>query len=532
MSRARHVAAVALAAVTAGTVAPVAPAGARAELDRTFFRDGTHKLAVQADRAQNILVTAGRIRVIGSSGVVAGLTPGGHADDGFGAGGVSAAPTTGDPEGAIHPLLADPRPGDPRGLIVGQPDELYGLHVERLRGDGTIDAHWGTGSARPLFYGAGFVYPAVNLVRDPVHPGRVFTAAIVSHPYGYCLAPACTLDLLVTRLGADGRVDPTFGQGGVTRVPLAPLTGGLAAPVLAVTPDGALTVLMTAGYAYEGRGTVQVVRVDGSGDAATPVATLPPLGGSSIFADDGHGFFVANEYSSRGGVTHIQADGTIDPAFAGVPVRGLSGVSAVRTTADGIVVAGTLRRGTANLPRLLRLDAAGRPDPRFGPGGLLTVRFRHVRIAQVLSAITEDADGRLVLGGSVGDLMTDIREDYGPTTLGVMRVRTRPPDLDLLRTRVTVDRRGVAVLRVRCTGHVCPAARIDVRRGDRVLGVAGLAGILPGRRQAVVVHLGPRAHRLAVRRAAVDVRILPLKDPARPQETDPVLRAARLSVAR
>lgn len=530
MSRTRPAVAVLLTALVGAAAGPAAPAGARAELDRAFFRDGTHVLPALSDRGHAVLVSGGRIFATTDRGGVSAVTMSGRLDTAYGNGGFAGQYV--DPGALRGGLLAAPRPGDPRGVIAAAADGAVAMSLTRLTGAGRVDPGWGDATTHRLFYGGGFVYP-VGIVGDAAGTGRIFAAAakLGTNSCGGPVPPSCRNELLVARLDPAGQLDPTWGQAGVLHVPLQ--LGPAPAAAIGATADGGLTTILGGQSDYLGRAQpTTLVRVSPAG--AFTVLAGPAFGytyGVPI-ADGASGFWVAGSYTGPGGISHLFPDGTADPALSHVPVPGLSSVSTVHATRDGIVVVGNVRHGITNTPRLLRLTAAGRPDPTFGPRGLLSVRFRHVKISQILDAITEDADGRLVLAGAVGDLYTDIREDYAPTHLALARVRTRPPDLDLLSARVTVDRRGVAAVRVMCTTHVCPGARIDVRRADRTLGTAGLAALLPGRRRAVVVHLGPLGRRLARRRSTVDVRIVPLKEPARPQETDTVLRAARLSASR
>ncbi|MCW3014232.1 MAG: enzyme repeat protein [Solirubrobacterales bacterium] len=525
--------------LTIGVLLAVAPGSgqARAEVDRAFFLDGSHKLPFESDRAGAVLARAGRIFVLGDGDQIVAVTTGGHVDRGYGIrGGARAA--VNDTLGTPPTLLADPRPADPRGLIAAGAQGFTELVQVRLDGRGRLDPRWGSGGTQRLFNHDGYVHAAQNAIADPLHPGRVIVGATVAPPYCGPGAPGCATRLQIARLDARGQPDPAWGDGGVTRIDLPP--AGPAELALANGPDGSVTALLTASVGPFGtEHRVAVVRLTSAGQplpgapGAGPLHVLPTVSGDHVFTDAGAGFFVGNRFGPPTSLTHVLADGTADPDFTAVRVPRLSEVTAAHDTRDGVVVVGTVRHGTANLPRLVRLGRGGVPDPRFGPGGVLTLGFRQVRIAQILSTVTEDELGRLVLAGSVGDLWTDIREDLSATTLGLMRVRTRAPDLDLASRRVTVDGRGVARVRVRCGPRVtdgCTGARFDVRRARHVLGRAQVPALAAGRTRVIEVRVGHAGRRLAGRHAAVDVALtlMPRRLPVQSVPIESVLRSARL----
>jgi hypothetical protein len=517
-----------------------ATAQARAELDRSFSGDGAQRTAVSSDHARSVLVLGGRTFVLGSDGRIVQVSAAGNVVRSYGQQGTVTLPDVRELTTPLT-LLADPRAGDPRGIVAVGASGQSGLFTVRLDSHGRRDAGWGTAGISGVLDHDGYVFPAKNALTDPARPGTIVVGAVVmAQPYCVGVIVGCAPRLQLVRLRPDGRPDPSWGSGGSVSVPLP--SAGTPAVALANGPDGSVTALLTVVGPYRPGATgvaMASVRVDRGGavlpgDGGSSVHVLPPSASAVMFADAGRGVFLTG--ARDGLLSHVNADGTADRGFTDVrlPPR-LTPLSA-RTTPDGVVVTGTERPtkpGKRVTPLLVRYRSGGTLDRSFAPPkGLLRARFGNVRTAQELAALTEDGAGRLVLGGSVGDLYTDIREDLEVTTLGVMRIRIRAPDLDLASARLVVGRGGEASVRVRCRTGVpggCGIAIVAVRRSARVLGRTRVPRLRAGQSRTVRLRVGAVGRRLATRRATVDVALTPKVVASRPQETAPVLRAGRLA---
>jgi uncharacterized delta-60 repeat protein len=186
---------------------------------------------------------------------------------------------------------------------------------------------------------------------------------------------------VVLRYLPDGRLDPSFGDGGVTVVDVGDgYTNGLADVKLA--PDGKILAGGMAGRISDSRITVMRFTADGRLDpsfGAGGKASLDTGRQQSTFAialDAGGKVTVSGSLVDVGGiVARFNADGSVDTTFgvdgwAGTPVGGLD----VAVDAAGrAVLAGS--GGNPNTGTVVRLTPSGKLDPSFGGGdGVATVQ--------------------------------------------------------------------------------------------------------------------------------------------------------------
>ncbi|QDV38114.1 hypothetical protein [Tautonia plasticadhaerens] len=173
-------------------------------------------------------------------------------------------------------------------------------------------------------------------------------------------------------------------------------------------------------------------RVDLPGRATVEVAGLAEVAGVAALGDDG--LVVAGTVGRLGNddfaVVRLDADGRPDPSFGsgGVATIGfdLGGgddvddrARAVLVRPDGqILVVGQVERPGGQLDfAVVRLDADGRPDPSFGPGGdgRVVVGFDLGPVLaerdDVATALAVDADGSIVVVGQVDDVGDE--NDFG-----------------------------------------------------------------------------------------------------------------------
>lgn len=225
-------------------------------------------------------------------------------------------------------------------------------------------------------------------------------------------------DVLVARFTADGRLDATFGQGGVFTYAGA---GGVAdtALGLALQPDGNILVAGYVNAVAASRRDVLVLRL-------TPGGRLDPtFGTGGVFTYDGGasgtdlGFavrvqvdgkiVVAGEAAGTGGqdalLLRLTPAGALDPTFASGGVFLYSGASSaldrffdLRVLSSGAIVA----TGTSGETALVvKVDEQGQLDPTFGTAGAVTLSIPSG--ARTLGyAICIQADGKLVVAGTAG----------------------------------------------------------------------------------------------------------------------------------
>lgn len=334
-------------------------------LDRSFGRDGVERLdPVTFDLATALPVGVlflrelpdGRILAGGGnagSAFLADLTSAGMPDPGFGDGGFvtfthrprSVASTQSIATDGRHRIIA-------LGLTdaggIGDPVPA----VFRFDHDGSVDRSFGVGR--------GFV----------TVPGRdVGTIALAVDRRGRALVLDGKYDAnSVTRVTADGGLDPGFGEEG-----LAPLPK----------------------YVW---GTVHGHRrrLD-----ITPRAIWPlPDGGVLVSGVSGNNLY------SRDDLIRLTPQGALDRSFGHDGVAqialgrdGSRNARALAVTGDGrIVLAGSIRAGRheRQTAALIRLLPDGRPDPSFGEGGLVTMPIRG---QGVFTALAVGPDGAVTVGG-------------------------------------------------------------------------------------------------------------------------------------
>jgi uncharacterized delta-60 repeat protein len=370
--------------------------------------------------------------------LVARLTSAGALDPSFGAGrGYAEAdldPTAGDEAAAIAEL-----PGG--GLLLAGtsplPVPVYvpRLALARFSPDGMLDPAFGDN-------GLLLTHPRVQAT-DSI-------SAAVRQPHGaVAVAGAAAGQVLLARYLADGRPDPGFGAGGFVTATTRPSNFGETATSLAAYPGERLLV----GAASRPGSALLMYRADGTpdsgfgGDGRVDVAGFDDL---LDFAVDGDGAILAVGLSygpCAASVVRLRPDGSPDQSFGSsdgvaplgpfsgacareavhllqrpdgrIIVGGTQGVSFFRElTSDGALIKG--RRGARRRYRdrpeklvTMSLDPRGRllvggkertgelaitryttngfPDPSFGRGGVVKLKFGLAAQAQALRPMPSGA---------------------------------------------------------------------------------------------------------------------------------------------
>ena len=324
-------------------------------LDPTFGVSGVVQLsrfwADSADRASSLVLQPdGKIVAAGSTEqgdlafALARLLPDGTLDSTFGAGGrVTTQVTLGSSSDAIDALNLDP---DGSLVAAGYASAAVGaadFALARYRTDGTLDPTFGQG---------GIVKTAIDFRNDSAH-------ALVRQPDGrYVVAghafTGTYADFALARYEADGRLDPTFGVGGIVVTTVGPKSDF--AFTLRCQPDGKL------------------------------------LAGGSSYVNDFNEHFVVARYAS---------DGSLDPTFGVGGIVSLS-VSATNDRVNDLLLLSDgriLAAGYSFLPAarfaLMRLQVDGTLDTSFGAGGIVTTPT-----TGQAEAMMRMPDGRIILAGT------------------------------------------------------------------------------------------------------------------------------------
>jgi uncharacterized delta-60 repeat protein len=312
---------------------------------------------------------------------------------------------------------------------LGQTD----FTVVRLNADGSLDSGFGEGGRTRLDV--------------PGVAGR--TAFVMQGAQGGVIvggtsAPAgsyCHCELALAKFFSDGRVDPSFGTRGVTRVQSASWEDIETAAVVE-QGDGKLVVAATSwSYNWDDNlvGSIVLFRFDSAGvidssfgaanrvdfdESGTSGVLLDPSGGGAgsvahWLTQQADGKLIAVGYvGSDMAVLRLTADGVLDPSFdgdgivilpAGTADAASSGWGVAVQTDGRIVVGGTVYHlcdtddpTCVNLTDavLLRLNPDGSLDSTFGSGGRVTFDAGGINTKVAAAGVVLEPSGAIVVGGS------------------------------------------------------------------------------------------------------------------------------------
>jgi uncharacterized delta-60 repeat protein len=417
------------AAVIAASAALTGVASAApGDLDPSF--GGTGKVlfppGVEQDKANDMLIQPdGKIVLVGSAIVSMGangrsdyairrLNPNGSPDTGFGTGGLALVDFNVDDKTPANSASAVALQPDGKIIVVGSTGKSTGTlaSAARLNKDGSLDNTFGPGGDE----GSGRVVliqqqEATDVAVDS--SGRILVAGPWSNSALFQTGP----DFSVISLNGDGSVDSGFNGGSANPVRVS-FGAGPDAPVrIVVQPDGRIVL---AGFTVSGDSDAAVTRVvpgtgvdagfgtggkqtygfgAGSEDSAEDVLVEP--GGKIDVAGFGTG-------SDNFTLTRLTAAGQLDNSLNGthtvdVDFGGVDSADAIALQSNGkVLLAGDNGHDLA----VTRIQPGGALDSTFGAGGKTTLALGD--FAQG-NAMALQADGRIVVAGTVGDDMYVVR---------------------------------------------------------------------------------------------------------------------------
>ena len=330
---------------------------------------------------------------ISSSGVVARLDPAGSLDTSFGQGGfaVLPSPAAGHDSNQIEGMAVEGN-GD---IVVVETSQFSSLVVARFTPSGALDTSFGQGGQVriPLEVGGSNQATASGVAVQPDGKIVVFRTAASSLSVSWAA---------VVRLDADGSLDSTFGQGGVSLVSfgyhgsqVSSAAGG------AIQPDGKIVVFGSSGPQPFGTAMAAArLDADGSLDSSFGSGGIATAGGSrrgnlaafgGTLQTDGKIVVTGTEYAGRANVpfaaVRFNADGTIDRTFhrTGVATANFHRGGFNGDDAHGVVetASGNLVLGGMTWPKppkyadfgAAELTPSGQPDRGFARRGLLVIPF-------------------------------------------------------------------------------------------------------------------------------------------------------------
>ena len=259
------------------------------------------------------------------------------------------ASVTGGPQASANAVATD---GSGRIVAAGNVSSgASAIALARYNRDGSLDKTFGEGGKVATYVGRRqfVIVDAVAIDSS----GRIVVAGT---------RETATSAFLVARYKPNGRLDPTFGNGGKVTTHIAGDFGhGLA---VAIDPAGRIIV---AGYAC---GSI--------------------YGGSTCFA--------LARYEPNGSLDSTFGSGGTVTTAIGFEAR----AAAVAVDSQGRIIAAGSSGETATPPSsfaLARYDPNGSLDPAFGTGGTVSTGFGP-GCSAVANALANDSSGRIVLAGS------------------------------------------------------------------------------------------------------------------------------------
>ena len=378
--------------------APATADGAPGDLDPSFGAGGIARAGDAVSSANAIAVQPdGRIVVAGSTAGDPGfdwrlvrLNPDGTPDASFGTGGVVTTDFGGDYDIATAVALQP----DGRIVVAGYEGDDSGADrdfaVARFNADGSLDPSFGAGGRVTANFTQG-PDDAQDVVLQA--DGKIVVAGIAGGQFG------------VLRLNPDGTGDASFGQGGGVRTD----AGGLAfVTSVALQADGRIVV--GGGSATGPSGTFALARYlpDGRLDPSFGVGGLVKTdvapGLESVYAmalqPDGR-IVVTGPMSARDfAVVRYTTSGAVDRSFGfgGFVFTDFAGddiPTAVAVQPDGRIVVA----GIAGAFVLARYLPDGRLDPSFGAGGKVTTDTTGTD-NDGANALALQPDGRILAAGA------------------------------------------------------------------------------------------------------------------------------------
>lgn len=277
-------------------------------------------------------------------------------------------------------------------------DDDFG--VLRLDPSGTPDAGFGTAGRAYASYAAGSDDEAYGVAVQG--DGRIVVGGLTFQSDGSGTWP----DMAAVRLEADGSIDAGYGNHGSGW-----MTTGRAAGDFGIAMHAGTAGVALAGYVDDGGGGIDAgaLRLDTLGmpvplfgDAGMLLAGTDSNSAHAVALLAGGGIVLGGHLDGAGAfVLRSDATGAPDPAFAG---DGRAELGALLDRVEDLLVLGDGRVLVAGFSgvdaAIVRLTAAGAPDPSFGSGGRYTLAPAALGATSLrATALALQPDGRIVAGG-------------------------------------------------------------------------------------------------------------------------------------
>ena len=411
------------------------------DLDSTFGMGGTvitvlpgnnsaEKMAIQPD---------GKVVVTGNSNnnddnassFLARYNPNGTLDTSFGINGMVIIPYS--PSGVYFgnglAILPDGK------ILVSGIFSYFDLAVFRFNGNGSRDPSFGTNGVASASFGNGSFSSGYTLQVQP--DGKI----VVVGSLQYCTFCDCSDEGVdAVRFNADGSLDNAFGTDGKLRI-TNPANEFYAVLHLAVLPDGKLFLI---GKRFATINGIFLSRINANGTLDPSFGAngilLPEIGQLSVgnvsqFAlqPDGKIVFPTLSISGETTIVRLNPDGAFDASFGTngrvvIPTsEGIFYDSIVIQPNGKILTAYATTTSITTLTRfaIIRLNADGSRDTSFGANGIVTTL--PASFGNFVQDMVLQPDGKLIAGGIVRNSAT---ADYDVGLARYLLESPRPTQFD------------------------------------------------------------------------------------------------------
>jgi uncharacterized delta-60 repeat protein len=417
----------------------------------------------------------------------------GTPDKTFGTGGMTTVPFTshGPAMGNINTLLLQPS----GKIVVEVHSQVFNNDftqaLVQLTSTGQVDPTFGNGGKATEQAGGhsfliGQVFP---------QPGGKLAAVVL-----YFAADPQLLHYAVMHYTANGKPDTTFGNGG-----LVLLTGASHVEDGTIQPDGKI-VLVAAGGAipvntvvvsrFNTNGTLDKT-FNGSGSISVHRAGLfqvpRDLQGVTIQPD---GKILVTDASTGLTVLRLNANGTVDNGFGSGGVESIQAGNFSSAPGSVAVVQSDgkiLLPGTDNgMFTLVRLTAAGLPDPSFGADGVVVTSFASPKsLGASMASLALQSDGKLV---AVGSLSTSQGEELALARyLSTAALSATGVSQTTLKVGPAFAGSPVMLTATVTGSHGKPTGSVTFLDGTTIIGAAAVS---PGGQAVLTAGLGGGTHHI------------------------------------
>lgn len=360
-------------------------------------------------RAWRLAVVVSTTLVLGTAATPAGAASAGSVDTAFGTNGTSTVPV-----GSLAVAVAATVQSN--GAIVSAGEAtVAGTNVilsTRMLSSGAPDPAYGHSGTVTVNINGGACANAVALQPD----GKIVLAGT-----GGDLSSG-TLAFAAVRLLPNGQLDPQFGHGGVSTVPIG--TEAIANAV-SIRPDGKIVLGGMATVAHPEFASARLNSngsIDSSFGRRGVVTLAPPAAAWGMVLQPDGKVVLAGQQDYRGAQAFMAArlttSGTLDATFGNgglvtVPVGSTAIGNAVALQPDGrIVLAGNAFTSTS-VAATVRLMSNGSLDPSFGSGGIATLP-----LWEAVNAVGLQSDGEILLGATGATAVRMNRDGTPDQTFG------------------------------------------------------------------------------------------------------------------